>query len=88
MELTLTIPWTLNDESAELLSEYSNLGGRIDVLVSKIYEYMDVELNDGKPHFLLQASEPISLRKMFDDHINHIVVTEIQKLKDRKEATP
>lgn len=86
MNLTLTIPYTINDEEATLLSEYSDLGGRIDGLVSQIYEYMDCELNDGKPHFQLQAAEPISLRQMFNQHISHIVAAEIQKLKDRKEA--
>ena len=88
MNVTIPIPINVNDEDVPLFKEYEKLGGLTSNLLAKIYEYMEDEFNHDRPHFLQQSKEPITLRKLFNQHISHIVAAEIQKMKDRKETEP
>ena len=85
MNHLLTFRILLSDDTNTLFEEYKKLGGNEDALIIKIYAYMEDEFNHDRPHFLQQSKEPITLRKLFNQHITHIVAAEIQKLKDRKE---
>lgn len=84
MNVTMPISINVNDDDVPLFEEYEKLGGLTSNLLAKIYEYMEDEFNHDRPHFLQQSKEPITLRKLFNQHINHIVAAEIQRLKDRK----